>query len=69
MALMDAHLTINGTLLEKALQVGGLKTENETVNAALEEFIRRRALEDVLSLFNTVEYDENYDYKALRQSR
>jgi hypothetical protein len=36
---------------------------------ALEEFIKRGAMEDVISLFNTVEYDEDYDYKKLRGKR
>ena len=59
-------MTINGTLLERAFLIGGLKTENETVNLALEEFIERRAREDIISLFDTVEYDNDYDYKKLR---
>jgi hypothetical protein len=66
---MDTNLTVNGILLERALYVGGLQTEDETVNLALEEFIKKRAMEDVISLFNTVEYDEEYDYKKLRGKR
>ena len=66
---METNLTINETLLERAFHIGGLKTENETVNLALEEFIEKRAKEDVISLFNTVEYDEDYDYKKLRDKR
>jgi hypothetical protein len=66
---MDTNLAINGALLERAFRVGGLRTEDETVNLALEEFINRRAMEDVISLFNTVEYDEEYDYKKLREKR
>ena len=62
-------MIINGTLLERALHIGGLHTENETVNAALEEFIIKRTKEDVISLFNTVEYDDDYDYKKLRGKR
>jgi hypothetical protein len=66
---MDTNLTVNGTLLERAFYVGGLQTEDETVNLAPEEFVKRRAMEDVISLFNTVEYDEEYDYKQLRGKR
>ncbi|MCL2808867.1 MAG: type II toxin-antitoxin system VapB family antitoxin [Treponema sp.] len=63
---MISSLVINESLLEQALYIGGMETQNETVNLALEEFIEKRAKEDVLSLFNTVEYDVNYDYKKLR---
>jgi len=66
---MVTGLIINETLLERALNIGGLKTENETVNLALEEFIEKRAREDVISLFNTVEFDNDYDYKKLRGKR
>jgi hypothetical protein len=57
---MGTNMAINETLLERAFHVNGLKTEGETVNLALEE---------VISLFNTVEYDKDYDYKKLRDKR
>ena len=66
---MDAMVAINETLLEQAFHVSGMETVDETVNAALEEFIKKRAAEDIQSLFNTVEYDTGYDYKKLRGKR
>jgi len=66
---METNLAIDSTLLENALQIGGMKAENETINLALEEFIKRRTGENVISVFNTVEYDENYNYKKLREKR
>ena len=62
-------MVIDTTLLEQALYVGSLEAENETINLALEEFIERRAGDNIISLFNTVEYDENYDYNILRGKR
>ncbi len=66
---MNADVPINQTLLKQALLIGGLSAENEIINLALDEFIKKRTEEDVISLFNTVEYDENYDYKRLRGKR
>jgi len=66
---METNLAIDNTLLEYALRVGGMKAKNETINLALEEFIKRRKSENVISAFNTVEYDENYNYKELRGKR
>ena len=66
---MNANLAINETLLEEAFLVSGLRTEDEAVNLALEEFIKKRAMEDVISLFNTIEYDKEYDYKQGRCKR
>jgi hypothetical protein len=66
---METNLAVDSTLLEQALHVGGLTAERETVNLALEEFIKKRSAENIISLFNTVEYDENYDYKKSRGKR
>jgi hypothetical protein len=66
---MEPNLAIDSNLLEYALQIGGMKAENEIINLALEEFIKRRMGENVISVFNNVEYDENYEYKKLRGKR
>jgi len=66
---MGTNLSIDNTLLEYALKIGGMKAENETINLALEEFIKKRKGENVISAFNTVEYDEKYNYKELRGKR
>jgi Arc/MetJ family transcription regulator len=65
--IMATNLSIDTKLLEEALKAGGLKTKKDTVNLALEEFIKRRKTADILNLFGQVEYDEDYDYKKGRQ--
>ena len=64
---MATNLSIDADLLETALLTGGLKTKRETVNLALKEFIQRRKNADILSLFGTIEYDDDYDYKEARR--
>lgn len=59
-------MAIDKALLRDALQISGMKAESEMINMALAEFIKRRSGEDVIALFDTVEYYENYDYKKLR---
>lgn len=63
---MATNLAINESLLNKALELGGFKSKKDTVNAALEEFIRRRKAEDVISLFGKIEYASDYNYKDMR---
>ena len=63
---MATNLTIDTQLLDNAVKIGGLKTEKDTVNLALEEFIMRRKQTEIISLFGTVVYDEDYDYKQDR---
>ena len=64
---MATNLSIDTQLLNDALKIGGLKTKKDTVNLALEEFIKKRKAVDILPLFGTVVYDEDYDYKEARQ--
>jgi len=65
--IMAIDLSIDTQLLDDALKIGGLKTKKDTVNLALEEFIMRRKQTEIISLFGTVEYDDDYDYKKARQ--
>jgi len=66
---MPTNLAIDDKLLDTALQIGGLKTKKDTVNIALKEFIQRRKMEDVISLFGKIEYENDYDYKKMRNRK
>lgn len=63
---MASNLDIDHGLLETAKKLGGFKTKKETVNKALEEYIRRQKVNEVIDLFGTVVYEEEYDYKKMR---
>ena len=63
---MATNLAINEELLDTAYKIGGYSTKKETVNTALEEFIKRRKSEDLIQLFGQVEYDPHYNYKKMR---
>jgi Arc/MetJ family transcription regulator len=65
--VMATNLSIDVKLLEEALRAGGLKTKKDTVNLALEEFIKRRQTAEILSAFGVIEYDPDYDYKKARR--
>lgn len=64
---MATNLAIDESLMNHALKLGGLKTKRETVNLALQEFIQRRRMEEVVEIFGQVEYEDDYDYKRMRQ--
>ena len=63
---MATNLMIDIELLNEALEVGGHRTKRETVNEALREYVNKRRASEVLSLFGTVDYDADYDYKESR---
>jgi len=62
-------LAIDDKLLEEAKHIGHHKTKKETVTAALAEYIARRKQRAIVSLFGTIDYDPEYDYKQQRQAK
>ena len=66
---MATNLAIDEELLAQALKAGGFKTKKATVNEALREFVQRRRQIEILELFGSVEFDEEYDHKQGRTRR
>ena len=64
---MPTNLDINSELLQKALEVSGLKTKKDTVNLALKELINRHKQLEIIDLFGKMDPDPDYDYKKGRR--
>jgi hypothetical protein len=63
---MATNLDLDPALLARALAVSGEKTKKAAVTRALEEFIARREQVRVEELFDQLEWDADFDYKAER---
>ena len=66
---MPTNPAIDGRLIEEARKLGNHRTKKDAVTAALDEYIRRRRQQGILSLFGTIEYDQAYDYKRERRGK
>jgi Arc/MetJ family transcription regulator len=66
---MPTNLALDDRLIEEARRAGGHKTKKEAVNAALDEYVRRRKQVKLLDAFGTVDFDATYDYKTERNRR
>ena len=66
---MATNLDIDDKLLNRALEIGGLRTKKATVTAALEEFIQRRRQREILKSAGTFDFREDWDYKRDRAGR
>lgn len=64
---MATNLAIDDKLIIQAQKLSGLKTKKDTVTLALKEFISRRKQEEIISLFGSIDYNSDYDYKKLRK--
>jgi hypothetical protein len=66
---MPTNLDIDDRLISEAKKLGRHRTKKQTVTAALDEYIRRRKQQRILSIFGTIDYDDGYDYKRERRKR
>jgi Arc/MetJ family transcription regulator len=63
---MATHIALDQKLLDRAFQVSGEPTKKAAVTLALQEFIARREQRRVAELFDKLDWDSAYDYKAER---
>lgn len=66
---MATNLALDDELIEKARRIGKHKTKKEAVTSALREYVRRRQQLQILALEGQVTFDEDYDYKPLRDRK
>jgi len=64
---MPTNLALDDRLIEEARQAGKHRTKKEAVNAALDEYVRKRKQMRILEAFGTFSIDPAYDYKAERR--
>ncbi|MFH2042947.1 MAG: type II toxin-antitoxin system VapB family antitoxin [Acidobacteriota bacterium] len=66
---MATNLQLDDEMINKAVNLGKHKSKKEAVNQALKTYVQSLEQEKVLSLFGTVEYDPDYDYKKQRNKQ
>ena len=63
---MATNLAIDDRLIEEAKTIGKHRTKKGVVTEALQEYRQRRKQSEILHIFNTIDYDKDYDYKKQR---
>jgi hypothetical protein len=63
---MATNLAIDDRLIEEAKSLGNHRTKKGAVTEALQEYIQRRKQLEILNIFHTIEYEQDYDYKKQR---
>ena len=64
---MATNLKIDDKLILKAVRLGRHRTKTEAVSTALVEYIHQLEQEKILSMFGSVDYEPEYDYKKQRR--
>jgi Arc/MetJ family transcription regulator len=63
---MATNLGIDDELLAVAHEASGLKTKKDTVNMALEEYIKEKKRRELLAMVGTIDFDEDWDPRKIR---
>ena len=63
---MATNLAIDDWLIEEAKLVGKHRTKKGAVTEALVEYIQRRKQSEILRIFHSIDYNQDYDYKKQR---
>ena len=66
---MRTNIVLDDDLVAEAMRLTGIKTKRELVRRALEAFIRQKKRKSLLDLKGKIEFDPDYDHKALRGDR
>ena len=66
---MATNLAIDDWLIEEAKLIGKHRTKKGAVTEALMEYIQRRKQSEILRIFHSIDYDQDYDYKKQRAVR
>ncbi|MCE2440121.1 MAG: type II toxin-antitoxin system VapB family antitoxin [Candidatus Latescibacteria bacterium] len=66
---MATNLALDDGLIEEARRIGGHRTKRAVVTEALEEYVQRRRQLQILGLFNTIDYDPDFDYRKQRNRK
>jgi len=66
---MRTNVVLDDELIDEALKLSGVKTKKDVIDFALREFVSTRKRGNLLDLEGTIEFQEDYDYKVLREKR
>lgn len=66
---MKITLNLDETLVNEALQLTHVATQEELITLALQELGRSRRRKNLLDLAGKIQFATDFDYKALRETR
>jgi Arc/MetJ family transcription regulator len=66
---MRTNIDIDDALVGEVMKVANVKTKKDAVHLALQEFLKAKKRKDLFDLAGKIEFEDCYDYKALRRTR
>ncbi|NJK75362.1 MAG: type II toxin-antitoxin system VapB family antitoxin [Richelia sp. CSU_2_1] len=66
---MQITLNLDDSLLEEAVQLTKITTQEELLNLALQELVRSRRKKNLFYLAGQIQFVSDFDHKVLRETR
>jgi Arc/MetJ family transcription regulator len=66
---MQITLNLDESLINEALQLTSLTTQEELIKLALQELVRSRRKKKLLDLAGQIQFAPDFDHKVLRETR
>ena len=66
---MRTNVVLDDDLVNEAIKLSGIKTKKDVISFALREFVAARKRKNLLDLEGKVKFQDNYDYKSMRENR
>lgn len=66
---MQINLDLDEALINEALQLTKLTTQEELLNLALRELVSSRRKKNLLDLAGQIQFAPDFDHKTLRETR
>lgn len=66
---MRTNIVLDDELVKEASALTGISVKRELVDMALRELIKIKRKKNMFDLAGKIEFEENYDYKAMRDLR
>ncbi|WP_017296966.1 type II toxin-antitoxin system VapB family antitoxin [Nodosilinea nodulosa] len=64
---MQITLDLDDDLINEALRLTNLTTQEELLNLALQELVKARQKKNLLELAGKIQFSPDFDHKALRE--
>ena len=66
---MRTNVVLDDDLVHEAMKLTGKKTKKEVISYALQELVALKKRRNLLDLAGKIQFQDDYDYKAMRKSR
>lgn len=66
---MRTNIVLDDELVEEAFALTGVRTKRMLIRLALQELIRRHRKRDLGELAGRIRFNDDFDHKALRDTR